>query len=134
MKKKLALIAVAPVAVVVLAAPANAEESAPTPPPATTTSMTGDCSSTSTLTVKTRTAGNRIRLTAHLDDGTRRHHWTWRIGHDDVRVAHGLRATRGTKADFNFTRLFRNLSGTDVFTVRLVDRNTGEICKASVKV
>jgi hypothetical protein len=95
---------------------------------------TGSCSAHSTAHLKAKHDSGRIEVEFEVDQNRNNRSWTVRIWDDGHRVFTGVRTTHAPSGSFSVQRLIANRAGLDSVVASAVNRTTGEVCRAVLKV
>jgi hypothetical protein len=94
----------------------------------------GTCSGTTHWKMKAKPDDGRIEVESEIDSNRNRQVWRWTLRHDGKVAARGRSTTHRPSGSFEVERRTRNTPGSDAFTFRAVNRATGEVCVARVRI
>ncbi len=93
----------------------------------------GSCSGSTDWKIKAKPDDGRLEVESEIDSNRNGQVWRWGLRQDGALVAHGRATTRGPSGSFEVERKVRNSAGSDTFRFRAVNRATGEVCVARVR-
>lgn len=94
---------------------------------------TGSCSGSTDWKIKAKPDSGRIEVQSEIDSNRTGQRWHWVLKHDGGVTARGTSVTRGRSGSFSLGRRAVDSDGLDRFTFRAVNRSSGEVCRASVR-
>jgi hypothetical protein len=93
----------------------------------------GSCTGSTDWKIKAKPDDGRIEVESEIDSNRNGQEWRWALRHDGKVAARGRSTTHRPSGSFEVERTTRNSSGTDTFRFRAVNRGTGEVCVARVR-
>jgi hypothetical protein len=93
----------------------------------------GTCSGHTHWKIKAKPDDGRIEVESEIDSNRNGQVWRWALRHDGRVAARGRSTTHRPSGSFEVERRTSNSSGTDAFSFRAVNRATGEVCVARVR-
>jgi len=94
---------------------------------------TGSCSGTAHWKLKVGPDNGRLEVEGEIDSNRAGQHWRWRIRHNGVIAARGVRDTAGASGSFTVRRVLANLAGTDTIVFYARRPATGQVCRGVVR-
>lgn len=92
----------------------------------------GSCTGASDWKLKASPENGRIEVEGEVDSNVNGQVWRWRLLHDGVVSATGLRTTQAPSGSFTVRRLMVDLPGGDRIAWRARNLKTGELCRGSL--
>jgi hypothetical protein len=92
----------------------------------------GSCSANSSWSMKAKPDNGRLEVEAEVDSNRVGQTWHWVLRRNGNVAATGNSVTRRPSGSFTVSRRTGNRAGTDAFTLRAVNRRSGEVCRAHV--
>ena len=93
----------------------------------------GSCSGSTDWKAKAKPDDGRIEVESEIDSNRNGQTWHWTLKHNGDVAARGRSTTRGPSGSFSVQRRTSNAAGSDSFTFRAVNRASGEVCVAKVR-
>ncbi|MGB7982282.1 MAG: hypothetical protein WCF36_15990 [Candidatus Nanopelagicales bacterium] len=93
----------------------------------------GRCAATSTWDLGLEKERGRIEVDFEIDSRRSGERWKIKVTHNDRTIFNRTRIT-DREGEIDVDRDVRNKRGTDRFTVRAVNKGTGEVCRATLRI
>jgi len=93
----------------------------------------GSCSEGAAWKIKAKPDDGRLEVEAEVDSNVKGQTWKWVLRHNGRVADRGQARTKGPSGSFSVERHTGNRSGADQFRFRAVNRASGEVCVARIK-
>ena len=98
------------------------------------TIRTGSCSGTADWKIKGKSDDGRLEVEAEIDSNRTGQKWAWKLKRNGKLVDRGTATTGARSGSFEIERKTGNRAGTDAFKFRAVNKRSGQVCVARVRV
>ena len=98
------------------------------------TIRSGQCTGASDWKLKAKSDDGGIEVEAEIDSNRTGQKWAWKLKRNGKLVDRGTATTGARSGSFEIERKTGNRAGTDAFKFRAVNKRSGQVCVARVRV